>query len=76
MGEQTIATNAEYSYRYARDVLKGRFELGEPVIASGALYSFWYAYEAIYGRFELGEAAIAEHGVLKAKYFDITGIRL
>ena len=46
-GEPTIATNAEISYWYARDVLNGRFELGEPVIATDAEYSYKYARDII-----------------------------
>jgi hypothetical protein len=32
LGESMIAKDAHYSYWYARDVIKGRFELGEPKI--------------------------------------------
>jgi hypothetical protein len=31
-GEASIATNARYSFVYARDVLHGRFQAGEPAI--------------------------------------------
>jgi hypothetical protein len=43
---------------YARNVIKGRFELGEPVIAKDAQRSFMYARNVIKGRFELGEPKI------------------
>ena len=58
--EKIIATDAYSSYRYAFNVLKGRFELGEPIIATDSFYSYLYAREVIQGRFELGEPAIAK----------------
>ena len=33
MGEAAIATNAQYSYEYARDVLEAPFPLGEKKIS-------------------------------------------
>ena len=40
---QLIHTSAEYSYLYARDILKGRFTPGEAAIAGDAQYSYRYA---------------------------------
>lgn len=57
--EALIATSAQYSYYYAKDVIKGRWEPGEAAIATSAQYSYCYAEYVIKGRFELGEAAIA-----------------
>ncbi|MGZ8924238.1 MAG: hypothetical protein ACXW2E_00010 [Nitrososphaeraceae archaeon] len=57
-GEDTIATNAHYSYLYARDVLKGPFSEGENAIATNADCSYAYAKDVIKGRFIKGEPAI------------------
>ena len=38
-----IAKSAEWSYRYALNVLEGPFELGEPEIAKSAEWSYRYA---------------------------------
>lgn len=57
--DQDIVGSSQKSYHYARDVIKGRFELGEPAIAENTEYSYYYASEVIKGRFELGEPAIA-----------------
>jgi hypothetical protein len=78
LGEAAIATDAEFSYFYARNVLKsgvysygdGRFELGEPIISTSAYYSYCYAKHVLEGRFELGEPEIAtsaEYSVLYAR---------
>jgi len=48
--EPAISKNAEYSYYYARDVIKGRFILGEPVISQDSQCSFCYAIEVIKGK--------------------------
>ena len=41
--EETLKSAGD-SYRYARDVLKGRFEKGEDVISKDAMYSYRYQY--------------------------------
>ena len=66
----------EYSYLYARYVLKGRFELGEILIAANPEYSYLYARDILKGRFELGEQAIAGDSDFKKEYFELTGIEL
>ena len=53
---------------FARDVLKGRFELGEPTIAKDAKTSYYYARDVIKGRFILGEEAIAKDEYYQRKY--------
>ena len=58
--EKIIATDRECSYHYAKDVLKGRFELGEPIIAQCAHHAYHYARNVLKGRFELGEPVIAK----------------
>lgn len=40
--EKIIATSDIYSYAYALNILKGRFELGEKVIAESTFYSYMY----------------------------------
>ena len=65
--ETIIATDSRYSYLYARDVIKGRWEPGEAIIAT---YSYWsrrYARDVIKGRFPLGESLIAKIG--RWKYY-------
>ncbi len=49
----------EEAYKYARDVIKGRWLEGEAVIASDPRYAFAYAITVIKGRFPEGEEAIA-----------------
>jgi len=58
--EPIISKDAYWSYRYARDVIKGRFILAEPAISKDALYSFYYARNIIKGKFILGEPAISK----------------
>lgn len=66
--EHVVAQDAYTSYCYARDVLKGRFELGEDAIAKGCpVYSYEYA-KIIKGRFEKGEASIAQDGMYACLY--------
>lgn len=62
--EPIIAKSAEFSYRYAKCVIKGRFPLGEPMIAKSIRYSYEYALDVIKGRFELGEPEIKKHIIL------------
>lgn len=61
-----IATNPNTAYDYARDFLRGRFELGEPAIAKRAEYAYYYARDVLKSRFKLGEEAIA-----KSAYYSI-----
>jgi len=59
--EPTIIQDAEYSYLYARDIIKGRWELAEPIISKDAHCSYLYAKNIIKGRWELGEATISKY---------------
>lgn len=76
LGEPAIATDADYAYQYANDVLcvgafvpdNKRFPMGEPAIAKDAATSFYYAREIIGGRFPLGEPAIAKDPETAYKY--------
>ena len=51
--EKIIATNAQYSYWYASDIIKERWEEGEKIIAKDIYYSFFYAQHVIKGPFHL-----------------------
>ena len=57
--EKVIAQDANMSYEYAIDVIKGRFKLGEPTIAKNTELAYEYAVNVIQGRFKLGESVIA-----------------
>ena len=51
--ENIIATDSYYSYRYASDVIKGRWESCEKNIATHSEYSYYYAHYVIKGPFNL-----------------------
>ena len=57
--ERAISMSAKYSYFYALNVLKTRFEAGEKSIATDAWCSYRYASDVLNGRFEAGEETIA-----------------
>jgi hypothetical protein len=56
--EDIIATSAYYSYRYARDILKGPFPKGENIIANSPFHAYVYAEVVLKDRFKKGEEAI------------------
>ena len=58
--ETIIATDDGYSYHYAKNVIKGRWEPGEASIATDDVYSYYYARCVIKGRFPLGEPVISK----------------
>ena len=58
--EAIIATDIIYSYHYANDIIKGRWEPGEGIIATNALYSNAYARDIIKGRWERVEPMLAQ----------------
>jgi hypothetical protein len=66
--EAIIATHPYYAYCYARDIIKGRWELGEAIIATDPQYAYSYAISVIKERFELGEAAIATNPCYAYEY--------
>jgi hypothetical protein len=61
MNKNDIYTDPGRAYRYARDVIKGRFEEGEDAISMDHVYAYWYAKYVVKGRFEKGEDAISKH---------------
>ena len=60
-GEAAIATDALYSFKYAKNVLKGPFPAGEDIIAMSAGYSYEYATIVLKGPFLKGEDVINKH---------------
>lgn len=68
MREKAISRDAEYSYLYARIVLRGPFPLGEEAIAKSSFYSYLYAHYVLKGPFPAGEAAIAADGYYANTY--------
>ena len=54
----------ESAYKYAKDVLKGRFPEAEPFIAKDPEYAYLYAKDVLKGRFTEAEPFIA-----KDKYY-------
>lgn len=54
--------DAIQAYKYAANVVKGRWLEGEPIIAKDAYISIFYAKNVIGGRFLEGEKAIAKNG--------------
>ena len=58
--EETISKNAENSFRYSKNILKGRFKLGEEAISKDTDYSYLYAKSILKGRFKLGEESISK----------------
>ncbi len=54
--EEIISQNIEASMLYARNTLKGRFELGEAIIATNAVWSYFYAHDVLKDKFPKGEA--------------------
>lgn len=51
--------NPKYAYEYARDILKGPFELGEAIIATDSKQSYDYANRVLHGPFPLDKKAIS-----------------
>ena len=68
LGEKAIATNAEYSFEYALEVLHHVFPLGEKIIATNVTQSYWYARKVLNGSFPLGEPIIAINGPSAVMY--------
>ena len=58
----------EWSYLYARTVLKGPFPQGEDAIATSAVWSYRYARDVLKGPFPQGEDAIATVAYWSYKY--------
>lgn len=74
-GEAAISKDADYSYRYARDLIEGRWEPGEEIISKDANYSYEYALHIVKGRWEPGEKAISGDAHYSMKYAELLGHR-
>lgn len=64
-------THPGSAYRYARDVLNGRFPAGEKAIATSSKHACDYAIDVLKGRFPAGEKIISDYeqdSWLYAKY--------
>lgn len=71
--EPIIATDAEFSFDYAENILKGRFPLGEKAIANAytdgnTSLTFLYARDVIQGPWPPGEKGIATNAFCSFKY--------
>ena len=66
--EKEALKSPHYSYYYARNVLKSRFEKGEDIISKSPHYSYLYALKVLKGRFEKGEDAISENSQYSKLY--------
>ena len=58
--EEILSKDAHWSYRYASDILRGRFELGESAIKESFMYS------NLYNVFILGQ--LDEHGLFSENF--------
>jgi hypothetical protein len=68
--ENIIASSSYYSYMYARDVVKNRFEEGEKEISTASNWSFGYAKNIIKAPFPLGHPAIFNSESSRSNYSD------
>ena len=73
--ERKIALNIEYAYLYARDSIKGRFQIAEELISEDSKYAFWYAQDILCGSWLSkvgGQIALKAEGkiVENEKYWD------
>jgi hypothetical protein len=66
--EDLISADLDYSYRYAREIIKGRFEKGEDNFSKNSEWSYLYARDVIKGPFEKGEDAISKKPSLSYSY--------
>lgn len=66
--EDIISRDAIFSFKYATEILKDRFEKGEDAISTNAVLSARYAIEALKDRFEKGEDAISTDADFSFKY--------
>lgn len=66
--EAIIATSAQESYFYARDVLQGRFLEGEAIIAKSPTYAYLYAKNILKRRWPEVEESILLNTTPSEKY--------
>jgi len=58
------------AYRYALEVIRGRFPEAEPVIAQYGYWALWYARDVIKGRWVEAEPVIAQDPKCAADYYN------
>ena len=58
---KVVASDPEFAYFYARNIIKGRWPEGEKAIASDPENAYYYAIDVIKGRWPKGEKAIASN---------------
>lgn len=68
LGEHSILTSPTYAYRYAEEVIGGRWIEAERTIASDPFSSLAYATNVIGGRFIIGEDAIKKSPSASSDY--------
>ena len=66
--EITIATDREYSVRYATEIIQRRFYIGEEAIIQEPNNALHYTLNVVKGRFELGEKVMSENSYTAYKY--------
>jgi len=66
--EPTILKSPEWSFNYARFVLKRPWKEAEAIIATSPEFSVRYAQHVVSGRFQAGEPAIAKSGLWSLYY--------
>ena len=60
--EHVIAQDSKWAYRYAQDVIKGRWPEAEPVIAQYPKWAYNYAKDICHRRFIIGEPLLVGMG--------------
>ena len=66
--ETVISKHPGCSYKYACNVIKGRWEKGEDAISKDSWFSYYYARDVIKERWELGEEVISKDAECSYKY--------
>jgi lambda repressor-like predicted transcriptional regulator len=66
--ECIIAKNPEYSYWYAKEIIRGRFVLGEKSISKKSSLSYYYAANVLENKFVLGEKEISKESSYSCDY--------
>jgi hypothetical protein len=67
--EPYIMKDEHWAYRYAHDIIKGRWLEAEPKIMKNAIYAYWYARRVINGRWPEAEKYIKKNGYWWGEYY-------
>ena len=65
---EQIASNPQTAYYFAKEVVKGKWELGEKAISKTPRTAFYYALVCLRGPFELGKYTIEQSHQFKYRY--------